>query len=316
MMLRALKVSQKTLTRYLRCIWTFEQWAKSRKHRLDDASLDKSVNAYLAFLYQDGAEYSDASYLVYGLQLCRCKVAKHDFLVTSKLSLGGWRKTEPGSMRVPVPEEFLFDLGVFALEQNRLDVAVALVIQYDGYLRPSECLGLTVTHVNPPHGRRYPHFSLIIAPAALGETTKTGKTDDSLVLGDRSHNAQVGEVMKLWLKQTEHFLFPRLNLSQYESWFKKACDTLQYKCQCVLPHTVRHSGASNDKYHNRRSLTEIQKRGRWAAKSSVTRYEKAALLLSAWKQAPDARHKVIEARSQRFMSDLIKALRQTGRSKP
>ena len=76
-------------------------------------------------------------------------------------------------MRVPVPEEFLFDMGVLILEQKHFDVAITLIIQYNGYLRPSECLGLIIFHVNPPHG----HFSLIIAPATLGEITKTGSLE-------------------------------------------------------------------------------------------------------------------------------------------
>ena len=313
--MRALKVSQKTLHRYLQCIYDFEAWAKQRRKRVDDSSLDKTVSAYLAHLYKEEAEYSEASYLVYGLQLIRCRVAKHDFLVSSKLCLSGWRKCEPGSMRIPVPEEFLHDFVYQALDMGRLDIAVAMVIQFDGYLRPSECLELTKQHVNHPHGRRYPHFSLVIAPSSLRQTTKTGKTDDSIVLGDKARNKQVNEVMRLWLLVCGDKLFPNLSLAQYETWCKKTCNTLRYKSNCIMPHVVRHAGASNDRYHNRRSLQEIQKRGRWAAKSSVARYEKAALLLSAWKQADSARFKAIESRSQQFMKQLLSELRQAGKSK-
>ena len=313
--MRALKVSQKTLHRYLQCLHDFEAWAKQHHRKVNENSLDRTVSAYLAHLYKEDAEYSVASYLVYGLQLVRCKVAKHDFLVSSKLSLAGWRKSEPGSMRVPVPEEFLYDFGLHALDTGRLDIAVALVIQFDGYLRPSECLGLTKAHVNPPHGKRYPHFSLVIAPSALQQTTKTGKTDDSIVLGDKVHNKPVNEVMRLWLLRCGEQLFQNLSLSQFEDWCKKVSVVLRYKSNCVMPHVVRHAGASNDRYHNRRSLHEIQKRVRWAAKSSVARYERAALLLSAWKQADSSRFKIIESRSQRFMKELLSQLRQAGKSK-
>eukprot|EP00438_Fugacium_kawagutii_P030492 Skav202355 [mRNA] locus=scaffold53:135298:136512:- [translate_table: standard] len=310
--LRALKVSQKTLNRCLQSIRIFEEWARQHRKKTDLKNLDKAVNSYLGFLFQDGAEYSEASYLIYGLQLVRCTVPKHDFLVVSKLSLSGWRKQEPGSMRVPVPEEFVFDVGTLAIERKRLDIAVAMVIQYDGYLRPSECLGLTVQHVNPPHGRRYPHYSLVIAPAGLGETTKTGKTDDSLILGDKAHNKKVGEILKWWLKRTDDALFPNLSLSQYEAWFKMSCRELRYRSTCIMPHVIRHAGASNDHYHGRRCLAAIQKRGRWMAKSSVSRYEKSALLLAAWKQATPTRFHAIESRSQRFFEELLKHLRQTG----
>lgn len=58
-------------------------------------------------------------------------------------------------MRVPVPEEFIFDCGLLALEEKRVDIAMALSLQYDGYLRPSEVLGLTTRHIQAPAGRRY-----------------------------------------------------------------------------------------------------------------------------------------------------------------
>ena len=89
MMLRALKISQKILIRYLQYIRIFEQWVKTYRYSIGNSKLDKITNKYLVFLYGDGAEYTEASYLVYGLQFCRCKIAKHDFLVMSKLSLGG-----------------------------------------------------------------------------------------------------------------------------------------------------------------------------------------------------------------------------------
>ena len=53
-----------------------------------------------------------ATYLVYGLQLLRCDVAKQDFLPNSKEALAGWKKLRPGSTRLPVPEEFIYDIAL------------------------------------------------------------------------------------------------------------------------------------------------------------------------------------------------------------
>ena len=284
MKLRSLKVSQKTLNRYLACIQQFEHWATTRKINFSGARLDKAVNKYLHFLFDDDAELNEATYLVYGLQLLKCTVPKHDFLTVSKQSLSGWRKQQPGSMRVPVPEEFVFDLGQFALDNNRVDIAMMLAIQYDAYLRPSEALSLTKKHVGFPQGKRYPHWSLVIAPSTLRQTTKTGKSDDSILLADLPHNSWMKECMKLFLARVGDQLFDSLTLGQLESWCKQACNTLGYSSACVMPHIVRHAGASNDMYHKRRALAEIQKRRRWSSKSSVSRYEKHALLLKQWEQ--------------------------------
>ena len=66
--------------------------------------------------------------------------------------------------------------------------------------------------------------------------------------------------------QTGGSLFPELSLSFFEHWCRSACSSLQYKTACVMPHVIRHSAASNDSYHRRRNLAEVQKRGRWESK--------------------------------------------------
>lgn len=311
--LRALKVGQKTLHRYLSCINLFEAWAKTKFKKVTCKTLDKYVNEYLHELHSRGAELSEATYLVYGLQLLKCEVPKEQFLTVSKMSLAGWRKQQPGNMRVPVPEEYVFDLAMHALDQQRFDIAMALILQYDGYLRPSECLSLTVEHVSRPQGRKYPHWALIIAPSSLDQVTKTGKSDDSILIGDRPHNRWICACLAAYMEGVEHQLFPALNLAMLERWCKQSCRDLQYKTDCISPHIMRHAGPSNDSYHQRRSLTDIQKRGRWAAKSSVSRYEKHALLLKQWKLVASHRKSLVMRRSQDISGRMTSALRKVGR---
>ena len=95
-----------------------------------------------------------------------------------------------------------------------------------------------------------------------------------------------------------------LSLERYEQWFKGAAKELRYRTVCVVRHILRHSGASNDAFHKRRLLPEIQKSGRWQAKKSVARYEKHALLLKRWEQAPPNRRARIRRRSQEFLLDI------------
>ena len=312
MKLRCLKVSQNTLTRYLQSIEDFKLWCRQKRKSFSDRNLDMAVNSYISFLHSSDQELTVASYLIYGLQLLQCNVPKEQFLVVSKQSLSGWRRQEPGGMRVPVPEEFVFDCGLLALEEERGDIAMALALQYDGYLRPSEVLGLTTRHIQAPAGRRYSKWGVIVAPSSLQETTKTGKSDDSVLLGDRPHNSWLGQCLELYMKGVDNMLFPDLNLHGFENWCKRACEVLQYQSTCIMPHVIRHSGASNDAFHGRRPLQEIQKRGRWAAKASVTRYEKHALLLASWRQCATSRKQLVQRRSQSFPSALVKFLRQNG----
>ena len=151
----------------MHCIDDFKHWARANKRRLDAQCLDKTVNAYITLLCKNDVELWTASYLIYGLQPLECAVPKDSFLTVSKQSLSGWRRESPGGMRLPVPEEFLRDVATEAVESGRLDIAVAMVLQYDGYLRPSECLTLTSEQIGHPQGKRYPHWSVVIAPSTL-----------------------------------------------------------------------------------------------------------------------------------------------------
>ena len=314
--LRSLKVTQKTLTSYYNHIADFEAWARRRRINVNLNNLDRHVTAYLTFLFEDGeTQPSTGAYLVYELQLLRCKGPKQAFLPNSKEALAGWRKMEPGNMRLPVPEEFVLDAATLALEQDRVDIALVMVIQLDTYLRPTECVSLTRDHFALPAGRRYKHWAIVVAPSELGETTKTGSSDDSVLVADLEERAWLRQALKLWVPLASGRVFPKLSLAQLEQWCKAACQQLRYKSCCVMPHILRHSGASNDVYHKRRDLTSVQKRGRWQARKSVTRYEKHALLQRRWSQAAPDRLSAIRRRSQQFPNYLLERLRTTGKAK-
>ncbi len=310
--LRTLKVGQLTLNRYLQCIDQFEEWCKQRRLKTSALLLDKAVTRYITHLYDSDCEISTATYTIYGLQLLRCEVQKDSFLVSAKLALAGWRKTNPGQMRIPVPEEF-----ILALRQNRQDIAMCLCLQYDGYMRPSECLNLRGRQICPPANRKYRHWAIVLAPSELHETSKTGTSDDSILIGDKLHNTWICEPLRLWMKHVgkDDSLFPKISLSFLEHWCRSACHCLGYNTPCIMPHVVRHAAASNDVYHGRRDLVEVQKRGRWECKKSVGRYSKHALLLHQWKQAPLNRKSVIERRSQSLPIELTKSLRNLGSTK-
>ena len=47
----------------------------------------------------------------------------------------------------------------------------------------------------------------------------------------------------------------------------------------ITPHVWRHTGASVDILHQRRSLRKVKKRGRWVSDSAAARYSKPAVLL-------------------------------------
>ena len=179
---------------------------------------------------------------------------------------------------------------------------------------------LTFDQVKPPArgaGRKYDRYhALIIAPQASGETTKTGQVDDSVMLGNDNHYNWINDLLPLVLrgKQGQDRLFPQLSLAEYESWLASACQERGYGKGSITPHVMRHSGPSNDRFHGRLDLAQIQKRGRWACKKGVLRYEKEALLLAAWDQVSEQQQRAICTRARSLPTRLQAAWKRHSRS--
>ena len=318
--LATLKVTQKTLDKYHLEIERFSHWLGLKHGKFpffrDAAKLDRQVGLYMNYLHDEmEVEPHHASYLIYGLQLLHNTGPKGHFLCGAKDALAGWNKERPGRSRLPLPEECIFDVAATLLDQGRLDVAMAMVLQFHCYLRPSEVLGLTKDHVAEPSVGRYRKWGLVISPFDLGVASKNGSFDEAVLIAHIPGFEWIGVAMGLYMKQAGHELFPRCTLAQYENVLTATAAKLKYSAGTFLPHVLRHSGPSCDHYHGRRDLTAIQRRGRWLAKGSVRRYEKHAVLIRQWRTVSSSRHAGILKQSQEFPSKLIKALRQNGNAR-
>ncbi|CAE8612690.1 unnamed protein product, partial [Polarella glacialis] len=307
---------QQRPVRYSSALEEFDTWAKKNKRGVGPLQLDASMVEFMRQQYEAGCQSWEGSYLVYGHQLLRHTGLDSSCLPESKKALKGWKTGAPGRMRLPYPEEVILDVADFALGAGDGEAAMAIALQLDGYFRPSEVLNLTVKQVMPPArkaGRAYAKaWGIVLAPAEDEKPTKTGQFDDSVLIGDIQHE-WLGPLLELLIKNKtpEDKLFPSLSLASYERLFRDAMQKRYNKCIHVTPHSVRHSGPSNDKFHKRRSLLQIQKRGRWASPKSVARYEKEALLLGIWRAIPENQHSDISARSREFPSKLFQFFNAT-----
>lgn len=98
-----------------------------------------------------------------------------------------------------MPEECIFDVASDILDQGRADVAMAMILQYHCYLRPSEVLGLTKEHVASPSVGKYKKWGLIIAPFDLGVASKNGAFDDAVLIADIPGFDWIALAMKLFM---------------------------------------------------------------------------------------------------------------------
>jgi len=251
----------------------------------------------------EDAEPRVGAYLIYGLQLLRCTVPKSQFLPNAKEALISWKKLRPGAMQLPAPEEILFDI-LMEVGRTRLDLMLLGLLQFDACMRPGETLSLRKEHVVPPAGARYSKWSVIVKLSDMGERTKTGTADDSVVVGDTHDRKWMTRVMAHLYTSASDRLFPSVTLATFEKALAAASKKLRYSAVIVQPHVIRHSSASNDAFFKRRDLREIQKRGRWAARGSVSRYEKHGLMMRQWKFVAKDRLKQVQTATSRLVSFL------------
>ena len=106
--------------------------------------------------------------------------------------------------------------------------------------------------------------------------SKVGEFDDGIVL-DAGYASWLGPLLGLRAAKLsrELRLFPGSYLVM-KGAFTAACYSVGIN-DCS-PYRLRHGGPSHDVAQGLRSLVDIKKRGRWAADSSVKRYEKSTLL--------------------------------------
>ena len=121
--------------------------------------------------------------------------------------------------------------------------------------------------------------SLLIAPEEIGATTKTGESDDSVLL-DCAWMPWLHRLVSELHSRNRHqssavfdFDYP-----EFCAAFQGAVAELSMTHLNIVPYAWRHSGPSIDRARNLRSLQEVQKRGRWRQAKSVNRYEKAGRL--------------------------------------
>lgn len=197
-----------------------------------------------------------------------------------------------------MPEEVVFALGTQLLRQGHVHTAIAMGLQYHTYMRPSEVITLQHHQLCPPVKKTlnaYNHWGVVLAPEELGTTTKTGETNESLLINSGYHPRLPSVLSAVHIRNSRKSVFPSLTLAVYEKHFKQAVDALDLPLD-LTPHIIRHSGPSNDFYHQRKSIKQIQRHGRWAAEKSVKRYMKSALIMQAWAKLNDTQqHMVVQA---------------------
>lgn len=291
--LRRSSVTAATAERYKECVRELIQFVKKEaRGRLSPANLekaDRALEAYLEQLFSSGESKEAGRYTLFGLAWARGWATRSPAFPLSKQALKGWDRMEPAASREPIPCDIAlaFARRLSSGTSEEVEAAAAILLCFDTYLRPSECLGLTRSHVVPPHGQGATgQWAVTIAPAGLGAPSKTSTYDDTVIVGEaKKPRSQTSVVLKALYDTRSVELFPRLTLHRFEVLMRKTC-VESASGDAYMPHQCRHGGASHDALDGIRPMRDIQRRGRWRARESLRRYEKHGVLLRVWRRTP------------------------------
>ena len=130
--------------------------------------------------------------------------------------------------------------------------------------------------------RRSPGFwSVVLHPIELSTSSKTGEFDETLLFDLPEIQfipKALQSVLKLKQKTPNAFIFTK-NSANLKTWMEKTGKMVGLDALGpVHPYRLRHGGASTDFALGRRTLEQVQRRGRWKSAASVRRYEKGGRL--------------------------------------
>ena len=201
--------------------------------------------------------------------------------------LQGWQKLDPGHTRPPLPLLALALIATHGLELAGPSFPLALLTMFFAYLRPGEALSrreadlvapsgvpaITTAGIPAPAGC----FTLHLHPASRGERSKTGATDESVML-DAADAPWLGPLLQQLLAGVPHRHLFGLSYPQAKSFWDSAVQRAGLAAIKPVMYMCRHGGPSHDRRMRLRSQEEVKRRLRLVSDSALRRYEAHALI--------------------------------------
>lgn len=275
-------VSEKTVVEYAKRVWEFSQWAGvAEVGSLEAGTLDLLLVEFFEEAYFRGKSHDTAEKLLAALQFnCEEVRLKRPTSVPRALrAAAGFKRLAPGHSRAPLPWLALLAVAGAAYAEGMQQMGLALIVQFVGYLRPSELLNLSRMSVIACEPNRVgASVSLLLAPWGLGQTGKTGEFDESVLLRRPELPAMTHALRAMARREPRSASMFRLSYREYTQHFHRLAQMTGVSVLDPHPYSIRHGGASHDFLVRRIGLSENKRQGRWRSDSSVRRYEKASLI--------------------------------------
>jgi len=288
--LESVTIGPGTEVDYRRRLGYFISWA--RTNQADWGSyrqLDVVICQYFDERFFEGWTADDGAKLLGALAFADPNLCKGtaSMLPRASRAVKGWTKVGPAEQRLPLPWCLLLVIMADMFHRCLFAQPVCLLVQQNCYLRPGEVVSMLVKQlVSPTAGALPPYdrWAVNVAPFELLRPAKTGMMDESVTLDFLEWAHPVFETLVRGRRGDEP-LWP-FDLAGLAAEFKLSVARVGLEHLRPTLYSIRHSGASEDYLRKRRSLEDIQRRGRWRTQASVRRYTKEAKLLSELHKVP------------------------------
>ncbi|CAK0857379.1 unnamed protein product, partial [Prorocentrum cordatum] len=259
------------------------------RHRLDwtdHASLDSVLVQYMdsEFLLGGGGNMGNVLLAAVAHFLGSLHKRAATQLPRAHRAAAAWARRAPGRTRLPLPRRVVFAIAGVLLRDGHSRLAICILVMFACYLRPGEAAKLRRRHLIAPSasaGTLYQYFGLLLHESGK-DPGKTGVNDESILFDREGWLAPLLAALKLSTLPDQPLRGE--TIAQLPKLFDSACRELSL--ERLRPHlySLRHGGASGDMLSQRRSLPEIQRRGRRRSAKSLNRHTKETKLLDelAW----------------------------------
>ena len=249
---------------------------RSRLATRTASQADRAVVHRLHQMFAEGELSAESQKLVSVVKKFRPELRRTGSLPRSLTAIRGFRRLCPPATRQPLPWECACRVAEVLVEDGQWLTAVATLLCFALYARPSELLRLRGAQLIAPlrrAGRAHSCWSVTLHPREHQRPSKTEVFDESLRLDVAPYLALQPALR--WLASNTakgDRVFP----FSYAVWSRRFEGAAQRCGLAVLEPTLyqlRHGGASHDAATKSRSTAEIKKRGRWMDDRSLVRYE-------------------------------------------
>jgi len=259
-------VGKGTRTNYRAGLRKFLLWLVDNSFDDDDVSvaeLDELFLDYIHVLHRTGLPLSPARHALYGMEMYMPHLRRQ--LVRSRQAIRGWRKLVPAVSHPPLTWELTNVIALQLAHHGHWRYGVAVLLGFDCMMRVSELLALTTDDIADDYDCRIgmEHKGMVICL----RKTKTGTYKSVEVL---EHQVIILLRNLLSLTKSGSRLFPSSD-ETFRRHFKHACMSLDLSSN-IVPHSLRHGGATRYLTVKKMRLEDVLLRGRWASTSTARIY--------------------------------------------